>query len=183
MNQHVGGLTPARTLVMSNTLYPFKGSVMSFPATSANPLRRVQQNANREPLVDSRAREAPRRYCRDIETGIIVQKFGVKMVRAEVGAELAPPKLPRILDEPRPSRPHFGKADEVSSPRTHLTVRKPRLFEHGATRQLQLGFHTFLEAIYPAGDFILRERSTILSQTASSFPDIGSCARSREATL
>lgn len=93
---------------------------MSFPATSANPLRRVQQNADREPLVSRRAREAPRRYCRDIEAVIIVQKVRVKMVRAEVGAELPRQacKLPRILDEPRPSKstsPHFGKADEFTN--------------------------------------------------------------------
>jgi len=53
-----GQHTPARTLVISKTLYPFNGRLMSSAATSAKLLRRVLYNAERAPLGREIAREA-----------------------------------------------------------------------------------------------------------------------------
>jgi hypothetical protein len=85
LNQYLRRLTPARTLVISKTLYPFRGRVISYPATSANPLRRMLQHTDREELIRRTAREAPWSHCRNIEAVISCRYQISRPWRAEVG--------------------------------------------------------------------------------------------------
>lgn len=67
---------------MSNTLYPFKGRIMSLPATSAKFLRRTLQNAEQEPLELRRALEAAMNDREGIAKVMMLQRGCVEVRRS-----------------------------------------------------------------------------------------------------